>query len=194
MPHTSCMAAASKYNKYPAQPPPARVSLRQFALVVHETEGVSNACVSLQDRFDLDVNILLLGAYIGVQGKTLAAEHVDAARAVVDEWHNEIVRALRAVRRRLKSGPAPAPDIRTAALRRHVAESELDAEMVELDELGKWADALQAPAVAGSAIESATAAMEAVVQSYRGDPVNSEAAGAFAAIATAAAAATGCDR
>jgi uncharacterized protein (TIGR02444 family) len=108
MPHTSCMAAASKYNKYAAQPPPARVSLRQFALVVHETEGVSNACVSLQDRFDLDVNILLLGAYIGVQGKTLAAENVDAARAVVDEWHNAIVRALRAVRRRLKSGPAPA--------------------------------------------------------------------------------------
>jgi hypothetical protein len=66
--------------------------------------------------------------------------------------------------------------------------------MVELDELGKWADALQAPAVAGSAIESGTAAMEAVVQSYRGDPVNSEAAGVLAAIATAAAAATGCDR
>lgn len=194
MPHTSCMAAASKYNKYPAQPPPARVSLRQFALVVHETEGVSNACVSLQDRFDLDVNILLIGAYIGVQGKTLAAEHVDAARAVVDEWHNEIVRALRAVRRRLKSGPAPAPDTRTAALRRHVAESELDAEMVELDELGKWADELQARAVAGSAIESATAAMEAVVQSYRGGPADSEAAGALATIAKAAADAAGCDR
>jgi uncharacterized protein (TIGR02444 family) len=148
----------------------------------------------MQDRCDLDVNVLLLGSYIGVQGKSITAEHIDAARAVVDEWHNEIVRPLRAVRRRLKSGPAPAPDTRTAALRRHVAESELDAELVELDELGKWADELQARAVAGSAIESATAAMEAVVQSYRGGPADSEAAGALATIAKAAADAAGCDR
>jgi uncharacterized protein (TIGR02444 family) len=199
MPHTSCVAVASKYKKYPAQPPPARASenptaFRQFAIAVHDVDGVPEACVLLQDRCDLDVNVLLLGSYIGVQGKSITAEHVDAARAVVDGWHNEIVRPLRAVRRRLKSGPAPAPDTRTAALRRHVAESELDAELVELDELGKWADELQARAVAGSAIESATAAMEAVVQSYRGGPADSEAAGALAAIAKAAADAAGCDR
>ena len=108
------MAVAGKYNKYPSQPPPARaggatVPLRQFALAVHDIEGVPAACVLLQDRFDLDVNVLLLGAYIGVQGKTLAAEDVDAARAVVDAWHDEVVRPLRAVRRRLKSGPPPAP-------------------------------------------------------------------------------------
>jgi hypothetical protein len=71
--------------------------------------------------------------------------------------------------------------------RRHVAKAELDAEMVELDELGTWADELEAPAVAGSAIERATAAMETVVQSYFGGPVDSEAAEALEAIATAAA-------
>lgn len=141
----------------------------------------------LQDRFDLDVNVLLLGAYIGVQGTTLTAEQVDSARAVVDAWHREIVRPLRAVRRRLKSGPAPAPDTRSAALRNRVAKVELDAELVELDELGKWADQFEAPTVAANAIESATAAMEVVVQSYRGGPVDGEAVGALAAIATAAA-------
>jgi uncharacterized protein (TIGR02444 family) len=191
MPHTSCVAVAGKYNKYPAQPPPARAGaiapLRQFALAVHDVEGVPAACVLLQDRFDLDVNVLLLGAYIGVQGKTLAAEDVAAARALVDAWHNEVVRPLRAVRRRLKSGPAPAPDARTASLRRHLAGSELDAELVELDELGRWADELVAPNGAGSAVEHATTAMELVVQSYDGGPVDGEVAGALDVIATAGA-------
>jgi uncharacterized protein (TIGR02444 family) len=192
MPHTSCVAVAGKYNKYPAQPPPARAGgaiapLRQFALAVHDVEGVPAACVLLQDRFDLDVNVLLLGAFVGVRGKILAAEDVAAARAVVDAWHNEVVRPLRAVRRRLKSGPAPAPDARTASLRRHVARSELDAELVELDELGRWADELEAPNGAGSVVEDATAAMELVVQSYDGGLVDGEVAAALEVIATAAA-------
>jgi uncharacterized protein (TIGR02444 family) len=186
------VAVAGKYNKYPAQPPPARAGgaiapLRQFALAVHDVDGVPAACVLLQDRFDLDVNVLLLGAFVGVQGKTLAAEDVAAARAVVDAWHNEVVRPLRAVRRRLKSGPAPAPDARTASVRRHVAGSELDAELVELDELGRWADELEAPNGAGSAVEHATTAMELVVQSYDGVLVDGEVAGALEVIATAAA-------
>lgn len=140
----------------------------------------------LQDRFDLDVNVLLLGAYIGVQGKTLTAGDVDAARAVVDTWHTEVVRPLRAVRRRLKSGPAPAPDARTASLRRHVAGSELDAELVELDELGRWADEFDAPRGAGSVVEHTTTAMELVVQSYDGGTVDGAVAAALAVIATAA--------
>ena len=192
MPHTSCVAVAGKYNKYPAQPPPARAGaavapLRQFALAVHDMDGVAAACVLLQDRFDLDVNVLLLGAYIGVQGKTLAVADVDAARAVVDAWHVEVVRPLRAVRRRLKTGPAPAPDARTAALRRHVAGSELDAELMELDELGRWADELDAPMGAGSTVERATTAMELVVRSYDGGPITGDVAAALEAIATAAA-------
>jgi len=186
------VAVAGKYNKYPAQPPPARaggvaVPLRQFALAVHDVEGVPDACVLLQDRVELDVNVLLLGAYIGVQGRTLTAADVAAARAIIDAWHDEVVRPLRAVRRRLKSGPAPAPDARTASLRRHVAGSELDAELVELDELGRWADEFDAPFGAGSPVEHATTAMELVVQSYDGNLVDGEVVGALQVIATAAA-------
>jgi uncharacterized protein (TIGR02444 family) len=192
MPHTSCVAVAGKYNKYPAQPPPARAGgasapLRQFALAVHDIDGVAAACVLLQDHFDLDVNVLLLGAYIGAQGKTLSADDIDAARAVVDAWHNEVVRPLRAVRRRLKSGPAPSPDARTAALRRHVAGSELDAELMELDELGRWADQLEAPKGAGDAVEHATTAMELILQSYGGRRAGGDVAAALETIATAAA-------
>jgi uncharacterized protein (TIGR02444 family) len=163
------------------------VPLRQFALAVHDVEGVPDACVLLQDRFELDVNVLLLGAYIGVQGRTLTAADVAAARAIIDAWHDEVVRPLRAVRRRLKSGPAPAPDSRTASLRRHVAGSELDAELVELDELERWADEFVAPFGAGSAVEQATTAMELVVQSYDGNLVDGEVVKALEVIATAAA-------
>ena len=165
MPHTSCVAVASKYNKYPVQPPPARVTFRQFALAVHETDGIPAACVSLQDRFDLDVNVLLLAAYVGaVRGQTLTPDSVEAVRAVTDPWQREVVRPLRAVRRRLKSGPAPAPDPRTDEVRNGVKKAELDAELIELDELGRWVDGLATPAAPGDATGRARAAMDVVVR------------------------------
>ena len=143
--HTSCVVVAGKYNEHPVTPGVARVTLRQFALAVHASEDVPAACVSLQDRFGLDVNVLLLAAYIGaVHRQTISAEQVGAARTLVDEWHAEVVRPLRGVRRLLKSGPAPAPNERTEEVRNKVAKAELDAELVELDLLDGWASEQQA--------------------------------------------------
>ncbi len=106
---------------------------------------MSAACVSLQDQFGLDVNLLLLAAYVGAaRRQTLTADQLDTARTVVDAWHIEVVRPLRSVRRRLKSGPAPAPTPQTEEVRAQVAKAELDAELIELDLLGAWAAELEA--------------------------------------------------
>jgi uncharacterized protein (TIGR02444 family) len=195
MHHTSCVAVASKYNKYSVQPFAARATLRQFAVAVHEAEGVATACVSLQDRFDLDVNVLLLAAYVGaVRRQTLTAEHLGTARDLVDAWHDEVVRPLRGVRRMLKSGPAPAPSPRTEAVRKKLAKAELDAELIELDVLGQWADELDTPAGPGSQAEHARAAMDVAVHAYSTGSLSGEELDALAVIATAAAQTAGCDR
>src|SRR6202012_1333053 len=86
----------------------------------------------------------------------------------VDAWHEEVVRPLRAVRQRLRSGPAPAPDEATTALRRKLAQLEIEAELIELGQLDALAPQGQPAGSAASAVEGATAAIEAVITAHTG--------------------------
>ena len=164
------------------------MTLRQFALAVHEDDGVAQACVSLQDRFDLDVNVLLLAAYVGaVRRQTITAEQLASARALVDSWRDEVVRPLRGVRRRLKSGPAPAPSPQTDEMRGKVAKAEIAAEVIELDVLGSWVEGLDGPPGSQPSAELVTAGMEVAVQAYSTEPLNDEDRRALTLISAAAA-------
>jgi len=164
------------------------VTLRQFALAVHEDDGVGDACVSLQDRFDLDVNVLLLAAYVGaVHRKTVTAEQLAAARALVDSWRDEVVRPLRGVRRRLKTGPTPAPNPQTDEMRGKVAKAEIAAELIELDVLGGWVEGLDGPPGSQPSAELVTAGMEVAVRAYSTEPLNDEDRRALTLISAAAA-------
>ncbi|MEU0496249.1 TIGR02444 family protein [Mycobacterium sp. NPDC006124] len=157
---------------------------RGFAVGVHGAPGVAEACVLLQDRRNLDVNILLLAAFVAtVRGSTLTESDVAHARARVRSWRDDVVVPLRTVRRRLKDGPPPAPNASTAALRAQVKTVELDAEMIELDELSTVVARLEAPTVSGTAGHRATAAMTVVV----GAALDDEERDAIAVIASAAA-------
>lgn len=162
-------------------------ALRRFALSVYAADGVPAACLLLQNRFDLDVNVLLFAAYRGaVDGRLVSAANLDTVQNCVGAWHNEVVRPLRAVRGRLKTGPAPAPDPATIELRRKLQELEIDAELIELTELGRLA--LDVAAAPGNAVERAVAAMTAVlVRTGSYDATDSEARGALGAIGAAAA-------
>jgi uncharacterized protein (TIGR02444 family) len=186
MPHTLCVVEASEYNKYRVAPPAASVTLRQFAIAVHQADGVPASCVSLQDRFGLDVNVLLLAAYLGTVLRQMpTAEQLGSARALVDGWHGEVVRPLRGVRRLLKAGPEPAPSAETDAVRSQVAKAELDAELIELDVLDGWAAGL-APSAIGPSSELAVAAMEVAVRSYSPEPLGDDERHALAVVAAAA--------
>jgi uncharacterized protein (TIGR02444 family) len=186
--HTSCVAVASKYNKYSVPPPAARVTLRGFAVAVHDQPGVADACISLQDRFDVNVNILLCAAYIGaVRRRSVTSDDIASARTRVDAWHTDVVRPLRAVRRRLKTGPPPAPNPQTDDVRKQVAKAELDAEFVELDILGDWAFRLEGTPGAGTSSELARTAMEMAVRSYSAAPLDDDDQSALTVIADSAA-------
>ena len=93
---------------------------------------------------------------------------------------------LRVLRRRLKAGPVPAPSPATDELRRKVQAVELDAELIEMHELGRLTAELDGPQAAGDAAECAAAAMAMVVPSY-GAETDSEGDNALAVIAAAAA-------
>jgi uncharacterized protein (TIGR02444 family) len=139
-------------------------SFKRFALELYRRTGVADACLDLQFRHDLDVNVVLFGAFIGaVRRQTLTIADLDLAHRRIDAWHQEVVRPLRAVRQRLKTGPVPAPNEATGALRRKLAQLEIEAELIELDQLGALIPELRSSGSISNAAECARAAIETVI-------------------------------
>jgi len=161
---------------------------RTFALSLYACDTVPAACLLLQNRYNVNVNHLLFAAFVGaVRRRRLSQADLAAMRACAGSWHSEVVEPLRALRQRLKTGPAPAPTPATDELRCKVQAVEIDAELVELLELGRLAATLDGPQAPGDATECAAAAMAVVVQSYWGGDTDGEDDRALTAIATAAA-------
>lgn len=171
----------------------AHSELERFALSIYGADGVSAACLLLQARADLDVNLVLFAAFVGARGGALTPSQVSSAGSRIDEWNTEVVRPLRAVRQRLKSGPSPAPDERTAALRSAIQKLEIEAELIELAELGALGETLDTEPVpsgtaARAAAAAAAAAISVVLRAKTGRLPDVNESDAIAAIADAAAA------
>lgn len=115
------------------KPKGADPSLWSFAVDLYAAPGVAEACLALQDQHGCNVNILLFAAWMGrVQRRSLSPGEMAEAAAIVRDWQAEIVRPLRSVRRRLKTGPAPAPSATSEALRARLKAVEIEAERIEL--------------------------------------------------------------
>lgn len=110
---------------------PADVGFWDYSVALYARPGVASACLALQDRHDLDVNLLLLCCWAGARGIQLDPGRLAALAAVVGPWQTEVVQALRRVRRRLKGDPLSAPAAAAEALRRQIGAVELEAERIE---------------------------------------------------------------
>ncbi|MDH3475008.1 MAG: TIGR02444 family protein [Rhodospirillales bacterium] len=124
-----------------------------FSLAIYERPGVPEACLGLQDRHGLDVNLLLFCCWAGSRGRALAAGDMARLVEAAGPWHDEVVRPLRAARRWLK-GQTAAPAEPTEALREAIKAQELEAErlaqliLLECLEIGMGQGS--APAAAGN--------------------------------------------
>jgi uncharacterized protein (TIGR02444 family) len=101
-----------------------------FTLAVYQKDGVSPACIALQDRHGLDVNFLLLCLYAGSRGRALSADEFARLEERVAPWRLQVIHPLRAVRRWLREQQllAKAP---SDALRRGVLGHEIESEGVQ---------------------------------------------------------------
>lgn len=88
--------------------------------------------MELQDQWQLDIPMLFYCAWMGARGQRLAADDIAAADHGVALWRSEVIRPLREIRRRMKTGPHPAPNDETEALRAKVKAAELQSEQLEL--------------------------------------------------------------
>jgi uncharacterized protein (TIGR02444 family) len=163
--------------------------LPRFALAVYRCDGVPAACLLLQNRLDLDVNLILFAAYVGaVRNQHLTESDVTTARDRVRDWHSEVVRPLRSVRQRLNNGPSPAPSPATTELRRKLQELEIEFELIELGQLDEVVAGLDGPAALGKPADRSAAGIVTMAAAAAGRALDDTELGAVSAIAAAAAA------
>jgi uncharacterized protein (TIGR02444 family) len=116
-----------------------------FSVKLYAAPGVAPACLALQERHGADVNALMLCVWLAASGRgPVAAPKLDAAFAAAAGWHAEVVRALRAVRKRLKSPVGPVDQGLAQALRARIQKIEIDAEHIEQLTLAAAAETLPA--------------------------------------------------
>jgi uncharacterized protein (TIGR02444 family) len=109
--------------------------LWQFALDAINVEGVAAECLAVQDRYGVDVCILLAAAFAAVEGHPLTVGEVGRWNEAVAGWRETVVRPLRKVRQELKEQAAVDPSV--VELRRAILAAELQAERRELEMLAE---------------------------------------------------------
>lgn len=144
-----------------------------FSLTVYVRPGVADACLALQDRLGLDVNLLLFCCWTGSQGRRLDSVEMARLMAAVEDWQRSIVGPLRAVRRRLKELPGGTSG-EAGALRLAVKDCELAAERIEQTMLHDgFAQPTGKPCPAGEEAACAAASMKTYLQLV-GSPISPE--------------------
>jgi uncharacterized protein (TIGR02444 family) len=103
-----------------------------YALALYGRPGVAEACLALQERHGLDVNLLLFCCWAGHRGHRLSPAELESLTAAAGAWHARVVVPLRGLRRWLKGREAAAQGA-AGALRARVKARELAAERIEQD-------------------------------------------------------------
>ncbi len=80
----------------------AMPSLWNWSLDVYKDASVASVCLHLQDRFDLDVNILLWLCYIAVHNRAPSAQTLARSLEISREWQEGWIQGVRKARRGLK--------------------------------------------------------------------------------------------
>jgi len=107
-------------------------SFWDYSLSVYARPHVADACVFLQDRFALDVNLLLFCVWAGHAGKQpLGPDALRDCMRRIRDWRARVVEPLRAVGRACREEPLGVPDFLLEAFVPSMRRTELDAERVE---------------------------------------------------------------
>jgi uncharacterized protein (TIGR02444 family) len=134
-----------------------------YSVELYGRPGVEAACLELQQRHRIDVNLVLLCLWLGERGTALDGEALARLCHAADRWQLEVVRPLRNLRRRLKARVADREPNSVAGewtglaatIRERAITLEIDAEHLEQLHLGRVAAQLPATAAAGPGLAGA---------------------------------------
>lgn len=107
--------------------------LWDYATRLYARGQTKDACLALQDRRGVDVNVLIFCCWVASSGRGIFREgELEAALEAVWDWRASVIDVLHGLKGHLKGNVAPAPRPLADDLRRVIVESELYAEHVEI--------------------------------------------------------------
>jgi uncharacterized protein (TIGR02444 family) len=107
----------------------------RFSVKFYAVPGVAAACIELQDRAKVDVNILFFLLWNATQHRALSADDVARIERDIGPWREMAVVPVRNLRRALKS-PPPLPSAEAAeGFRTRIKAVELEAERLQQEAL-----------------------------------------------------------
>ncbi len=114
----------------------------KFSLRFYKIDGVAPACLTLQDRHGIDVNVMLFGLWLAHEGRTLERADMHYIMDAAESWRTQVVVPLRSVRRILREpadaagkGAAAFDQEGALALREKIKVAELEAERLQQEAL-----------------------------------------------------------
>ena len=106
-----------------------------FSLRLYGQPGVPPACIQLQEKSGVDVNVLLFCLFAAKSGRALDVGDVRKIIAAVDPWKAGAVMPIRAARVFLREPPPVVDADAAAALRQRIKAVELEAERLQQEGL-----------------------------------------------------------
>lgn len=136
----------------------------RFSVKFYAVPGVAEACIELQDKARVDVNILFFLLWNASLGRALNAAEVTEIEHAIGPWREVAVAPIREVRRALKTPPPVIPAETAEGFRTRIKAVELEAERLQQEALF---DLAQSGRLGRPAASPAEAARDSV-SSYQG--------------------------
>lgn len=132
-----------------------------FSLGLYRQPGVAEACLQLQDRCGVDVNVALFLLWRALDQRRLRDDAVRALIDAVRPWQSEVIAPIRGLRRMLKSGAPLLKQGDAEVFRNKIKAIELEAERLQQEAM-----AALAPDLASEPATSVTEAARAMLAAY----------------------------
>ena len=136
----------------------------QFSIKFYAVPGVADACIELQDKAQVDVNILFYLLWNATQGRAFNAADIAEIERQIGPWRELAVIPIRNIRRALKSPPPVMEPAAAESLRTRIKAVELEAERLQHEALYCLAQTSRL----GRPAPSKTEAARDSVSSYQG--------------------------
>jgi len=107
----------------------------QFSIKFYAVPGVADACIELQDKAQVDVNILFYLLWNATQGRAFNAADITEIERQIGPWRELAVIPIRNIRRALKSPPPVMEPAAAESLRTRIKAVELEAERLQQEAL-----------------------------------------------------------
>ena len=144
-----------------SQIPDSKSPFWRFSIKFYQVPGVPPACIELQDRAGVDVNVLFFLLWLATQNRALNNQQVAEMDRAVGPWRDMAVVPLRHIRRALKSPPPVMAADAAEGFRTRIKAVELEAERLQLEALFQMAERSPLGSAAASPVEAARASVSA---------------------------------